>query len=445
MRRAALLVLLHIVFMGSLLAQIDCQKGNCINGEGVCIYPSGARYEGRFRDGKPQGKGTLFFSDGREYAGDWKNGFKEGRGILTYPNGDKYTGDFRDNKFHGRGIMAYANANRYEGQWVNGQQAGKGTYHFANGDRYEGGFMSGHFNGLGAMYYSDGSIYKGQWKDNYRHGRGNLSFTDGEEIVGEWSNGQYLADWSKFGYEGDTTNLRNCNNIYCQQGKGKFTYQDGSTYVGDFRNGQPEGHGTAYYVSGSKYKGSWKDHTPHGRGVMYYASGRVVGAIWDFGKPAKKLFVEGGADQQMPVAIEKDPKVKIWAVVIGAATYSYMPTLRYTDDDAYQLYAFLKSPQGGALPDEQVRLLIDEDATYRNIKEAMRTTFMRADENDVILFYFSGHGLQGFFMPVDYDGYHNKLNHEDIKFMLENSRAKHKVVLADACHSGSLLARRSGA
>ncbi|WP_282781497.1 caspase family protein [Phaeodactylibacter xiamenensis] len=445
MRRAALFALLCTVFTISLTAQIDCKSGDCINGEGVCIYPSGARYEGRFRDGKPQGNGTLIFSDGREYTGDWKNGFKEGRGILTYPNGDKYTGDFRDNKFHGRGIMAYANDNRYEGFWVNGQQSGKGTFHFANGDRYEGGFMAGQFNGMGRMYYSDGSVYDGQWKDNDRHGRGNLSFSDGEEIVGEWSDGQYLTDWSKFGYEGDTTNLRNCNNIYCQNGKGKFTYEDGSKYVGDFREGQPEGHGTVYYVSGSKYMGSWKDHTPHGRGVMYYASGRVVGAIWDFGKPAKKLFIEGGTDQQMPVAVERDPEVKIWAVIIGAATYSYMPTLRYTDDDAYQLYAFLKSPQGGAIPDNQMRLLIDEDATYRNIKEAMRTTFMRADENDVILFYFSGHGLQGFFMPVDYDGYHNKLMHEDIKFMLENSRAKHKVVLADACHSGSLLARRGGA
>lgn len=444
MRRAAFTFLCVFLFFPWLSqAQINCLDGNCIDGKGACIYPSGARYEGQFRDGKPQGKGALFFSDGREYQGDWKDGYKEGRGILTYPNGDKYTGDFIDNKFHGKGIMAYANGNRYEGRWVNGQQSGKGSFYFTNGDRYEGGFMAGQFNGIGEMAYSDGSVYDGQWKDNERHGRGHLSFPDGEEISGEWANGQYLADWSKYGYQGDTSALRNCNAVDCASGKGKFRYQDGSLYVGDFFQGQPEGQGTVFYQSGSRYEGSWKAHTPHGRGVMYYASGRVVGAIWDFGKPAKKLFVEGGVDNQPMVTIERDPQVKIWAVVVGAASYTYMPALRYTDDDAYQLYAFLKSPQGGALPDDQVRLLIDEDATYRNIKEAMRTTFMRADENDVILFYFSGHGLQGSFLPVDYDGYHNQLRHEDIKFLLENSKAKHKVVLADACHSGSLLARRS--
>ena len=79
-----------------------------------------------------------------------------------------------------------------------------------------------------------------------------------------------------------------------------------------------------------------------------------------------------------------------------------MPPLRYTDDDAYQVYAFLKSPEGGALPDKQVRILIDEQATRQNILDAMRTIFLRADENDVVMFYFSGHGLKGAsFIPVD--------------------------------------------
>jgi hypothetical protein len=429
--------------MGQLQAQVDCKEGNCIDGKGVCVYPSGARYAGQFKNGRPFGKGDLYFSDGRVYRGEWKNGFKEGIGVLTYPNQDKYTGDFTDNKFHGRGIMHYANGNRYEGQWVNGQQSGRGVYLFANGDSYEGRFSAGQFNGRGVMYYSDGSTYDGQWENNKRHGRGQLRFPDGEKIVGDWVNDQYQADWSKFAFHGDTTNLRDCNRVYCEEGQGKFHYQDGSVYVGEFYNGQPQGNGTVYYVSGSRYEGSWKQHTPHGRGVMYYASGRVVGAIWDFGRPAKKLFVEGASQNQPSIPVDHDPDVKIWAVVVGAATYTHMPTLRYTDDDAYQLYAFLKSPRGGALPDDQIRLLIDEDATYHNIIDAMESTLLRADDNDVIVFYFSGHGLQGSFLPVDFDGYNNQLKHQDIKQLLEQSRAKHKLVLADACHSGGLLSQKS--
>lgn len=441
--RGVLIFLSTILASSLATAQIECLSGDCISGQGACIYPSGARYEGQFREGKPNGKGVLSFSDGREYTGDWKNGYRHGMGILSYPNGDKFTGEFDANQFDGRGIMAYANGNRYEGPWQDGKQEGRGLFFFANGDRYEGQFRRGLCEGEGVMFYSDGSIYSGQWANNVRHGRGKLSFPDGEEITGEWAEGQYLTDWSKLAFQGDTASLPNCNLLYCQQGPGKYTYGDGSVYVGDFFNGQPEGSGTVYYASGSRYEGGWKQHTPHGRGVMYYHNGRIVGAIWDFGKPVKKLFEQGESEGPAPIPVDRDAQVKIWAVVVGAATYTHMPPLRYTDDDAYQLYAFLKSPEGGALPDEQVRLLIDEEAARKNILNALRATFLRADENDVILFYFSGHGLQGSFLPVDFDGYNNQLRHDEIKALLEESRAKHKIVLADACHSGSLLSMKT--
>ena len=72
---------------------------------------------------------------------------------------------------------------------------------------------------------------------------------------------------------------------------------------------------------------------------------------------------------------------------------------------------------------------------------AMRDIFLRADENDVILFYFSGHGVPGAFLPVDFDGYDNRLEHYQLRDALLASRAKHKLVIADACHSGSFGGR----
>lgn len=441
--QAALSILFFAGSWSNASAQINCKKGDCINGEGTCIYPSGAEYQGQFANGKPQGRGTLIFSDGREYIGNWEEGYRQGMGILNFANGDKYTGEFKDNEFDGNGIFVYANKNRYEGQWKMSKQHGTGIFYFANGDRYEGEFRNGLCQDQGIMYYSDGSMYVGNWKNNMRHGSGKLLFPDGEEVMGEWQDDQYLADWAKYSFDQDTSSLRNCNQVHCAYGQGKYTYVDGSVYMGDFYNGLPEGVGTVYYANGDRYEGNWKRHTPHGRGVMYYRTGRVVGAIWDFGKPMRKLFVQGEADNNPSVSIDHDPKVKIWAVIIGAATYTHMPTLRYTDDDAYQIYAFLKSPAGGALADDQIRLLIDEEATKKNIADAMNALLLRADENDVILFYFSGHGLQGSFLPVDYDGYNNQLSHQEIKTILEKSQAKHKLVLADACHSGSLLAART--
>ena len=114
---------------------------------------------------------------------------------------------------------------------------------------------------------------------------------------------------------------------------------------------------------------------------MYYPNGRVLAAVWDYGKPIDQLEVEDELLAQEHVTVDKDSEIKIWAVVVGVARYAHMPVLKYTDDDAYHIYAFLKSPEGGALPDKQIRLLIDEDATRSNIIRAMRHVFLKADEN----------------------------------------------------------------
>lgn len=438
-----LTILVALLSFFPLFSQIECIKGDCKNGYGTCLFPSGSRYVGDFKDGKISGKGILYFSNKDKYIGHWENQYRQGEGRMIFANGDEYFGNFEKSKFEGYGEMLYASGNSYEGQWLDNKPHGNGTFLFSNGDRYEGEMIKGQFQGEGIMFYADGSKYKGGWYKNKMHGRGYLAFSDGEVVRGEWSDGQYLADWSKFAFNGDTSLLTDCNNNYCANENGRFVYKDGTVYYGAFQNGQPSGKGTVFYVNQDKYEGYWEGNTPHGKGIMYFSAGNVLGALWENGRPVNKLFVENDGPEEAPVLVERNPQIKIWAVVVGAARYKHMPTLRYTDDDAYQVYAFLKSPEGGALRDEQVKLLIDEDATRTNILGAMRNIFLKADENDVVLFYFSGHGLQGSFLPVDFDGQNNSLRHEELKNLLKASKARHKLVLADACHSGSLLARRS--
>ena len=129
---------------------------------------------------------------------------------------------------------------------------------------------------------------------------------------------------------------------------------------------------------------------------------------------------------------------KVWAVVVGVASYTAMPTLRYSDDDAYQMYAFLKSPEGGALSDNQITLLVDENATKSQIVTSLEQKFQAASENDLVIFYYAGHGLEGSFIPYDYNGTENtKLMHKDVQEIFATSKAKNKLFIADACHSGS--------
>ncbi len=390
-----------MVGFAPLMAQYQCISGNCFNGYSECVYPSGARFSGQFVDGKIHGEGTILFSNGDKYAGQWKDHQREGIGQFTFADGRVYKGQFVRNRFHGEGALSYPNGDRYEGQFA----------------------------------------------DGLRHGKGVLYQKDGNNLSGTWEFDQYRPEWSKGIVLGDTANLRNCNVVYCAEGPGRFLYRDGSRYYGQFVKGLPQGAGMVYYPNGDRFEGEWKNHAPNGQGVMYYKSGKVLGAVWEGGKATKQLFYESEHFDRGGIAIERSSEVRIWAIVIGVAQYNHMPTLRYTDDDAYHLFAFLKSPEGGALPDNQVQLLIDEDATRHNILNAMRSVLLRADENDVVLFYFSGHGLQGCFLPADYDGVNNKLLHHEVREILMASRARHKLVLADACHAGTLqapLAARTG-
>jgi hypothetical protein len=352
---------------------------------------------------------------------------------------------------NGDGTYIFSNGDRYTGSWSSGQPHGKGVYHFASKERYDGEFRFGKFDGAGAMYYPDGAYYTGGWKNNRKNGFGKLVTPGGSITQGQWADGRPPGNdlaqaAAPSGSEqsapppaddrNNIAGMRNCSTSYCRNGRGYYDYPDGSRWIGEFKDGLPYGQGICYYAAGSRYEGMWQHNAPYGEGVMYQ-NGRAFGGVWVNGRLIKEL----DSEEVVPgntVGIENSPNVRVWAVVVGVGRYTAMPSLKFTDDDAYRVYSFLKSPEGGALPDEQIALMIDETATRENILSTMRRQFLRADENDVVLLYFSGHGLDGCFLPVDFDGYHNKLRHEEIKNIFMESKAKHKLCIADACHSGSL-------
>jgi hypothetical protein len=438
------------IFALVLTVNAQCLTGNCQNGTGTFMFSGGAKYNGQFYSGKPHGTGTLSFTNGNNYTGDWKDGIREGKGKMNFKNGNKYEGEFKRGKISGTGSMYYQNGDKYVGKWDNESPNGKGIYYFKTKERYEGEFINGKFEGKGSMIYPDGTKFTGNWKDNRKNGNGKFVKSDGSVLEGSWVNGELVNKTKPNSSNNDISiaettpakpdisGLRSCNTVYCKNGKGVFDYPDGSRWIGNFKEGYPEGDGACYYSNGDKYEGEWSQNAPHGDGIMYFASGRVYGATWMNGSPIKELDSSEQIAEDEPVNVEASKKVKVWAVIVGVGRYSHMPTLKFTDDDAYQIYAFLKSPEGGAIPENQISLLIDEAATRESILRSMRQLFLKADANDVVMMYFSGHGLEGSFLPVDYDGYNNKLRHDEVKKIFGESKAKHKLCIADACHSGTL-------
>lgn len=130
-----------------------------------------------------------------------------------------------------------------------------------------------------------------------------------------------------------------------------------------------------------------------------------------------------------------------YAVVVGVADYrTSRLDLRYCDDDAYRFYSYLLSCQGGgAMEDENVYCLVDEAATKANILQTMDRIYSHASPDDMLIFYFSGHGTEGAFCPHNANNdYSSLLSHKEIKSVFKKHEARYKIVFADACRAGSI-------
>ena len=147
-----------------------------------------------------------------------------------------------------------------------------------------------------------------------------------------------------------------------------------------------------------------------------------------------------GAVSQQP--LPHTPAAKTWVIIVGIAEYNLsMLRLNFTKDDAYRMYAFYKSVKGGSLPDRQITLLLDINATRSNVINALENTYAKADKDDAIIFYFAGHGTPGMFLLYEFDEdeeMEGVLKHEELNQAFMQSQAKYKYIIADACHSGSL-------
>ena len=144
--------------------QHQCLSGDCQNGIGVVKLPDGGRYEGRFRDGKFDGKGVFTHPKGHKYSGEWRNDQKDGFGELSSAVGI-YSGQFLNNKRHGKGTYTWKDGSKLSVGWVEGVPNGKSIFTLKSGYAFTGIYKDGRiWNGEGVFIYKDGANYKGYWK-----------------------------------------------------------------------------------------------------------------------------------------------------------------------------------------------------------------------------------------------------------------------------------------
>jgi len=127
---------------------------------------------------------------------------------------------------------------------------------------------------------------------------------------------------------------------------------------------------------------------------------------------------------------------ELYAVIVGVSKYKDpSDNLVFAASDARKFHDLLT----GNKQNPNIVLLLDEKATHSNIVKAINTTFRKAKTADRIIFFFSGHGTDGYFCQYDSGySYDSFLKHEVIQNAFKRSSAGVKMCIIDACFSGSL-------
>jgi tetratricopeptide (TPR) repeat protein/uncharacterized caspase-like protein len=139
-----------------------------------------------------------------------------------------------------------------------------------------------------------------------------------------------------------------------------------------------------------------------------------------------------------------------YAVIVGISRYPKLndkEQLQYAERDAQSIFTALISPEGGNFRVENVHVLTNDKATLANVRREIGTWLPSvAKEDDRVLIYFAGHGFmfngKGYLAPFDFE----RDRIADTGFPMDELgsviggkiKAKSKILLTDACHSGAI-------
>ncbi len=146
-----------------------------------------------------------------------------------------------------------------------------------------------------------------------------------------------------------------------------------------------------------------------------------------------------------------------WALLVGVNHYqdATIRNLRFSVNDAHSFFQLLnRSTDTGYSPDRLNLMMsksLDEKVTRMDILTQLVAWSNQAARDDLLLFYFSGHGdiVNGdaFLLPTDAQRLDllsdTAISLQRIKSIMQQSKARTKVIILDACHAGATLGGRA--
>ena len=151
-------------------------------------------------------------------------------------------------------------------------------------------------------------------------------------------------------------------------------------------------------------------------------------------------------DYQSAVTVPKG-----YAVIIGVSRYPHLPAeaqLKFAESDARAVYQTVISREGGQIEPENVKTLLGAQATRANIVQALEEWLPSvAKEQDRVIVFFAGHGFvqdgKGYLAPQDFSLKATVESGYDMarlgEVLANKVKARHKILLTDACHSAKIL------
>jgi len=139
-----------------------------------------------------------------------------------------------------------------------------------------------------------------------------------------------------------------------------------------------------------------------------------------------------------------------WAVLVGINEYedTSFRSLNYCVNDINSFNEIILDSKKGKYSEDNIELLIDGEELLprRNILLSKLIKVCRsAEDDDVVLFYFSGHGTvrDGISYLLCRDSFNNALTDtaipiKNIRRIMQESLARIKIIILDACHSGAI-------
>ena len=245
----------------------------------------------------------------------------------------------------------------------------------------------------------------------------------------------------------ESNNTQITDNIICDNYFGIYSYSfNNHFYHNNFRDNTQNAYddsgdlGTNYWDNGYPGGGNyWSDYNEESEGAIDVKSGQNQDQPGSDGIVDSPYEIPGGvgAKDNYPLMEPwgKPDKTEYWAVLVGGTT-------DHAKNDVIALKNVLMS-NFNFDPNHNLEYLIEEDSTKENIEAKIEWMKQSADENDVCLFFFSGHGAKTGWHdphgdPVCIGAYDDIIKDTELEEWFKDFKTNNLLFIFGSCHSGGL-------